>query len=290
MIGLRCRWFVSIFDIGILLICFSLCAISRVSARDGHEAERAPNSFAASGVFLTIAGPWRDRNDLVERLQAANSNNIVLNDDVLVEISSGLKSDVIVTERRPDLARQMETSSAGRIDKSTLVEIDRHNITAVLHVDASGKDFRQRLEFAVSALRRAGGYAVMVEKAGMSHDWAHWDEILSSTGPLALYKLLIVHVGEDHRKCSFGMKQFGLPDACIDESPSDLGMSWLLAGFNIYQWTATPKLDNGHTFSMDASGPRYFLKHGFDDRYPPGHPFLNPHGVWYLSRDNKRKR
>jgi hypothetical protein len=44
-------------------------------------------------------------------------------------------------------------------------------------------------------------------------------------------------------------------------------------------------MQDGHTFGRaNAGAVRYQLKHAADRRYPEGHPYLNPHGVWGLTR------
>jgi Domain of unknown function (DUF4261) len=84
----------------------------------------------------------------------------------------------------------------------------------------------------------------------------------------------------DKTLASFGMRQFGLPDAAAPFS--DLDAAWVIATFNLYQLTERPVFQDGQTFSMDQDSPRYRLQHSPDTRYEPGHPYLNPQGVWDL--------
>ena len=80
------------------------------------------------------------------------------------------------------------------------------------------------------------------------------------------------------------MKQFGLPDGSIEDDGTDVEPAWALFEFNAYLWGQQPRLEDGHTFSRAGDGAlRYRLKLAVDRRYPEGHPYFNPHGVWELT-------
>ena len=80
------------------------------------------------------------------------------------------------------------------------------------------------------------------------------------------------------------MKQFSLADAMVEDDGQGHDAAWVLFDFNLYLWKEHPALQDGHTFSRPiADAPWYRLKHLADRRYPDGHPYLNPHGVWVLT-------
>lgn len=86
------------------------------------------------------------------------------------------------------------------------------------------------------------------------------------------------------RLASFGTKQFVLPDGSIEDGGEGVEPAWVLFEFNTYLWTQQPRLEDGHTFSRAFEGAqRYRLKLGADRRYPEGHLYFNPHGVWELT-------
>ncbi len=80
------------------------------------------------------------------------------------------------------------------------------------------------------------------------------------------------------------MKQFALPDASVELGEDSVESAWALFEFNIYLWAEQPGMKDGHTFSRaDAGALRYRLKHVADRRYPEGHPYVNPQGIWELT-------
>ena len=84
------------------------------------------------------------------------------------------------------------------------------------------------------------------------------------------------------------IRQLGLLDGCIANPGIDAEPAWALFEFNIYLiWQARPRLEAGHTFSRNMIGAqRYVLRHVADERYPDGHEYLNPHGVWEMDPEH----
>jgi hypothetical protein len=125
-----------------------------------------------------------------------------------------------------------------------------------------------------------------VHFSGLSHGWDRWESELAADQPAGLFRLLVVQVPDRDTGAvsSFGMKQFSLADASVEDDGEGLDAAWALFEFNIYLWRQQPSLEDGHTFSRHIEGAAWYrLKHLADGRYPEGHPYVNPQGVWELT-------
>jgi hypothetical protein len=237
---------------------------------------------AASGIFIAIPGPWQSRTQLVQAIAESNMAKALFAGVILLDIDRGRHVELFVHDRDPALARTMLSGSGEAIDDVALAAIDAHALLTVLCFDAKPDGLAERLAFFTSTLRKAGGLGVRVEASGVAHPWSRWEQLLEKGDAHSLYHALVVHVGggETNGLSSFGMRQFELPDAMAPFS--DLDAAWLIATFNLYQWTEQPVFKDGQTFSMDKDSPRYRLNHTPDTRYEPGHHYLNPNGIWEL--------
>jgi hypothetical protein len=92
------------------------------------------------------------------------------------------------------------------------------------------------------------------------------------------------------RLCSFGTKQFGLPDACVMRNAASTEVAWVVFEFNRYSWLRQPVLKTGQTFSRNLpDATRYKLALAPDARYESSHDFLNPFGLFELSPTKTRR-
>jgi hypothetical protein len=236
-----------------------------------------------SGIRIAIPGPWRSRTELVQAIAKGNAAKAMFAGLILLDVEPQRHVELVVHDHDPDLGRSMHSGSAGAFDDVTQAAIGAHALLPVIRVDATFEGLAERLRFFTSVLRNAGGLGVRVEASGVAHPWERWERLLDKGDAQSLYHALVVHVGGGGTELSsFGMRQFELPDASAPFS--DLDAAWLIATFNLYQLSEHPVFKNGQTFSMDQESPRYRLKHSPDSRYTPGHPYLNPHGVWLLQR------
>lgn len=237
-----------------------------------------------SGVTLMIPGPWQDRKEFIAAVATADTG-VLAAGGKLFDAANRQHAEFDVLGRDPGIVREMFVGSGRALDDATLAAIDAHKSIAAVTIEQTNIGLDQRLAIFTGAVRAAGGIAVKVHKSGLSHDWGRWEDQLDGEMPAGLFRLLVLQVRDPERGelTSFGMHQLGCADAAIPVADtSDIDAAWALFEFNIYAWEQQPDLQAGHTFSRADGGIRYRLAHADDGRYPQGHPYSNPHGVWSL--------
>lgn len=238
-----------------------------------------------SGVTLWIPGPWKDQSEFVKAI-AATDDGVVAAGGMMVEDAHKQHAMFALRERDDRLTREMFIGSGRSLDDATLAAIDAHKSIAEITVLDTGAGLEDRLGVFTRAVRAAGGIAVKVHYSGLAHGWDRWEGQLQSESPAGLFRLLVVQVPDPEAGyvSSFGMKQFSLSDAAVEGIGGDIDTAWALFEFNVYLRDEQPHLGDGHTFSRaDEDAALYRLAHTADRRYPEGHPYLNPHGVWHLA-------
>jgi hypothetical protein len=240
--------------------------------------------MSTSGVELWIPGPWKDRSEFITAVANTGSGVLPLG-GLLADAANKRHAAFELLDRNGYITNEMYIGSGRALDRATLEAINDHHSIAAITIADTTPGLDQRLQVFTGAVRAAGGIAVKVHKSGLSHDWARWQKFLASEMPAALFQLLVLQVRDPERErlYSFGMHQFGLADAGIDDDGTDSEPAWALFEFNVYLWNQQPQIAPGHTFSRAGGGPRYRLSHAADERYPVGHPYSNPYGVWELA-------
>ena len=242
--------------------------------------------MSTNGVTLWIPGPWQNRSEFNAAV-AATDTGVMAAAGKLFDSRARRHAECELLERNGHIMREMFIGSGRAFEQPTLEAINDHkSIASVTISDTSAERLDDQLDVFTRAVRAAGGVAVKVHYSGLSHGWARWEDQLGSEMPAGLFRLLVVQVRDPEQGLlsSFGMKQFSLPDASIPDARGDVDAAWTLFEFNIYVWDQQPKLENGHTFSRaDIGATRYRLNHAVDRRYPEGHHYLNPHGIWELT-------
>lgn len=230
-------------------------------------------------IILCIPGPWQDRTAFIKGLFDAHKGRYLFAGVVLLDTETGDSVEVDLENHDPRMVEAFRPSGVG---DETLSAIATHTLTAYLHFPLNLPDQRERLLKYSDILRKAGGVAVKLESCGLAHNWERWFEWLSSPFENIQY-LAAVIIGVDNEGCySCGMHHFGLPDSETKE-PGDEGRS-LLDAFNRYCLMESPELKSGHTFSKDASSPRFELNWTEDSQFEPDHLFHNPYGTWHLEK------
>jgi hypothetical protein len=243
--------------------------------------------MSSSGVVLWIPGPWQDRSEFLRAVALGNKHGVLAAGSMMFDAEKRRHASFEVLAPGKRLADEMHIGSGRVFDEAMLGAIEDHASIACIAIKDTGPGLDDRLSVFSSAVRAAGGLAVKVVRSGLSHDWARWEAELKSEMPAGLFRLLVVQVPlrDEHRLSSFGMAQFGLADASIEDDGSDVGPAWALFEFNIYLWSQRPSLKAGDTFSRNEENAiSYRLGHTADRRYPEGHAYFNPHGVWQLQR------
>jgi hypothetical protein len=241
-----------------------------------------------SSIKLLIPGPWKDRSAFVKALIESSNGAFVAAGQMIYEDAKKRHVDFGVFEEDSGLAQSMWAGSGRSIDAAIMDKIETHGSIAFLSFDNTGPehtDLDDRLQAFAGAVRTAGGLAVKVLECGMSHGWDRWDTLLKTPMPTGLFQALVVHVPDRKAKTlsSFGMKQFGLPDASIKDPGIDADPAWALFEFNIYLWQQKPKLLDGHTFALNKPDAQmYKLRLAKDKRYKADHEYTNPFGLWHM--------
>jgi hypothetical protein len=238
-----------------------------------------------SGIALWVPGPWKDRSEFVKAV-ASTDTGVIAAGGMLIEAAHKRHAMFEILEPNGNLARELFIGSGRTLDGATLEAIEGHKSIAALLIPDTGEALAETLGVFTRALRAAGGIAVKVHFSGLSHGWDRWESELAADQPTGLFRLLVVQVPDPEARVvtSFGMKQFSLPDASVEDDGESFDGAWVLFEFNIYLWRQRPSLADGHTFSRPIpDAPWYRLKHISDQRYPGGHPYVNPQGVWELA-------
>jgi hypothetical protein len=238
-----------------------------------------------SGIALWIPGPWKDRSEFIKAI-AATDTGVIAAGGMMVEAAHQRHAMFEVLEPDGNLTKEMFIGSGRSLDGATLEAIEGHNSIAALLLPDTGEALAETLGVFTRAVRAAGGIAVKVHFSGLSHGWDRREGELSADQPPGLFRLLVVQVPDPQAGVvsSFGMKQFSLPDASVEDDGEGFDAAWALFEFNIYLWREHPSLDDGHTFSRPIQdAPWYRLKHQSDGRYPEGHTYVNPQGLWELT-------
>ena len=271
----RCCW-------GMLMAVLVLSGASALAGTE-EDARRTEGRMTQPAIVLDIPGPWADRAAFLSDFADANDPAMVASGRGMSTADGHLHAAFDVLPHDPALANAMWIGTGRSLDRNTMDKIAAHKTVVQVVVTDTGPGVEEHLRTFVDAVRKAGGLAVRVHDSGLSHDFKRWNALLGAKMPAGLFQALVVQVPfrERGRLCSFGMVQFGLADGCIVDRGIDSEPAWVLFEFNMHLWQARPRLQTGHTFSRNMIGAqRYVLRRVEDRRYPDGHEYLNPYGVW----------
>lgn len=234
-------------------------------------------------IIVGVPGPWETESDLRQALARVHGADYLLAGRIFMEPKAGATCQIQFDGPNDDLRQAFEFAGQGRVPESTLDAVAAHRSTAYLILLSPSLDTARTAARFARVLLEAGGVGVKVESAGVAHTPERWLEMWDAEDPFAIYTLFVCLVIGDGRFFSCGMHNFGLPDAAAPASMGPEEGARLLNVFNNYQLAERPALKDGHTFSVDAEGPRFRLIHEpFEPGYEPDEPLFNPHGLWAL--------
>lgn len=233
-------------------------------------------------VLLCIPGPWPDRSDFLKAVITQEpAGRFMYAGAILADLH---EKDHVALEFAPmdaHMGHAFETAGQGRLDATTLAQVEQHRSVVYLHLDGDVRDQLGRIGKFTRLLQRVGGVAVKVESAGIAHTWDGWFGRLDGT-LFDVYCLMVVLIGGEAWYYSCGMHHFALPECALPRSVPVEEAAELMNQFNFYRIVEAPVLASGHTFSMSAQAPVHELMQMDDQQHEPGDPFFNEHGVWHL--------
>jgi hypothetical protein len=237
---------------------------------------------------LLIPGPWRSREEAAAAfadLPAAAGPRYRAEGELLQQVTTGESVLWHWQTRRDGLRRDFELAGRGSLDAAALDAIEAHGGVVVL-VDSEGgspESARRLLAFGDAALR-AGGFALLVESAGLAHSPAARMELnQESAEPEALLLAFVIPVGDpDEGYFTCGMHNLGLPDALLPPALDPEASGDLLDAFTFYLLAEEPDLTEGDAFAPAEGDPAWVLQHRPCEHFEPGDPLHNPFGLWLL--------
>lgn len=234
-------------------------------------------------AIICIPGPWPNRSAFLRAIiELEPMGEFMFAGGLLAHPSGKDHVELEFCEPYPQMREAFRIAGQGRLSAETLDLIAGHGGVAYLHFPIDFLQQRERLAKFTEVVRRAGGYAVKVESAGVAHEWGRWFYLLSGE-TFDVYCSCVVLIGDSDRYYSCGMHHFGLPECSLPRSIEVTEAADILNQFNMYQIIEQPQFETGHTFSLSADSPYFRLALVQDSRNEPDDLFHNPHGVWELS-------
>ena len=231
-------------------------------------------------IILSIPGPWPDFSTFGSALQESSNDRFFAEGGLILDSHTRESAKLQFRISSPELA---EGFSSPLLDQASADAIAAHRSIAHLLINYRGHETFEYLLHFTRAVHEAGGIAVRIETAGVTHSWVVWQNLVSSDYYADNLKALVIHVYEDNQLSSFGMAQLHHPDAENIGAADHIDVSELLERFNLYQWLEKPVLLDGQTFSLEAGAPRFRLEFLPDERYPADDVYFNKYGVWRLT-------
>ena len=231
--------------------------------------------------ILGLPGQWLTRSDIVTSI-ARLSDGLIFAGKLLLDTKTNQSYQLDLYEHDPDLVRAFALAGRRSLTESDLAAIDAHTHTLYV-IGTGGSGERAKLLMQIGTrLLHAGGLAVKVESTGVAHSLTDWQTLTAASELSALYYAYVTLIGDHERFYSCGMHNLGLPDAIIPGTLLPNQAAQLLETFLLYLLLEQPSLKQGHTFSVDAQGPRYRLRFAPCTLYETDDPFYNPYGMWML--------
>lgn len=233
-------------------------------------------------LVLCIPGPWGERRELLAAVARHEPpGRFLFLGHVLSDSNTQERVELEFQDADPNLGEAFRIAGQGHLEDSLLSAVEAHRSVVYLVFPLDFSAERERIQRFTSLLRELGGVAIKVESSGIAHSWEHWFELIAGTR-LDQYSACVTLIGGQNYYYSCGMHHFGMPDSAVSRSVRDTEAAYTLNVFNMYLLEESPKLEDGHTFSIAADAPKYRLRHSADERHSAEDLFHNPHGLWCL--------
>jgi hypothetical protein len=234
-------------------------------------------------IILCIPGPWTSRSEFLRAIiEVEPFGEFMFAGHFLTHPKGNDRVEVTYEDGDPRMAESFKIAGQGKISEATLEQIAFHGGVTYLHFPMDLPGQRERIIKFTDVVRRAGGIAIKVESSGVAHEWSSWSYRITGE-EFDLYCSACLLVVDDLHYYSCGMHHFGLPECSVPAALDVQDAADLVNRFNLFQIIDQPKLNDGHTFSVDDDAPRYRLTLEEDRRNEPDDLFHNPHGVWVLA-------
>lgn len=245
------------------------------------------NAGDQSRIILCIPGPWEDHGAFVRAAASASqpSADYLAAGMLLMHGPSRTPFEFFLEPRDPRMADAFAAAGlVNTIGRETLQAIETHrSVVYLISTQPQSPAAAEAIAKAGSALLKAGGLGVKVETAGLAFSADQWRD-LTSADFVDVYRLMVLDsISSENTIYSCGMRNLGLPDAIVSSDDFQFAVS-LLRSLNQYQLYESPDLKAGHTFRSDADCPRYRLQEETSQPYADTDIFVNPFGMWRLTR------
>lgn len=234
-------------------------------------------------IVIGIPGKWKDRSDIVRSI-AKKSDGYLLAGGILMDTNSDARFEVEIYDHDPSLAEKVRSSSMGQIPETDLKDLEDHTFTIYVLSDKTGRDIVSLLSDAVTGLLKAGGIVSKIEFAGLSVSSDAWKDHAMTKSAYSQYRSMVTLVGSGTEFFSCGMRAFALPDCSVHGAELDEAFE-VATEFCCYMIDESPRLGDGHTFSVPDGNQKFRMLFDAYSYYENGHSFHNPEGLWRLIKE-----
>ena len=237
---------------------------------------------AKSEIVLCVPGKWRDRTELVTAV-AQSSDGYLFAGMLIMHIATREAAKLVVREH--DERLRIVFARAGRhwATAKDLENIEAHSCVLYLLIKGGSLDNARRAMDFGNGLLKAGGMAVHIETAGVTHSPAEWLKMSERKTAWDLLRAFVVVATGEETTYSCGMHNFGLRDAVVTSKLSSDEAAQLVNRFILYVLEESPTLNENEMFSVSKDAPRYRLSAEPCTKFAPNSPFHNPCGMWRLT-------
>lgn len=231
-------------------------------------------------MILCIPGPWKDRSELITSIVNCDSGYIFAG-RILMNLTSEYSCELDYCDRDPQMIGAFQAAGGHWSDTAEMAAIATHQSVVYLISDGGSREDAEATMLAAKALLKAGGLGVKVESAGLAHSPDAWIKMCQNFAQFSAHRALVVYITGRDEVYSCGMHNLGLWDAITTIDNKQQAVE-LLRVFTWYQFTESPELRAGQTFSVDAESDIYRLREYQGVDYGEESLFSNPYGTWEL--------